>query len=48
MPVDLSAYASNVTGQKYFGWVPGQISLGLETAALGAPRMYGARLRYRF
>lgn len=47
-PVGISAYATNVTKDKYFSWVPGQVPLGLETASLGAPRMYGMRLRYEF
>jgi iron complex outermembrane receptor protein len=48
-PVDLSLFATNVTQEKYYTFVPG-IAPGtqFETAQLGTPRMYGARLRYRF
>jgi iron complex outermembrane receptor protein len=48
-PVDLSVFATNVTGQKYYTWVPGLApGEGFETAELGAPTMYGARLTYHF
>lgn len=47
-PVDLSIFASNVTKEKYFSYIPGIASAGGEFATLGEPRMYGMRLRYRF
>lgn len=47
-PVDLSLFATNVTQEKYYQFVPGVSSSGSEFAALGEPRMYGVRLRYRF
>jgi iron complex outermembrane receptor protein len=48
-PIDLQAFVTNVTGLKYYTWVPGIApGTGFETAALGAPRMFGFRLRYRF
>lgn len=48
-PIDLSLFATNVTNQKY--WVNmtnSYASVGFETEVLGAPRMFGARLRYKF
>lgn len=47
-PVDLSAFATNVTNEEYFQYVPGLPTSGSDYAALGEPRMYGFRLRYRF
>jgi iron complex outermembrane receptor protein len=49
-PVDVSFFATNVTGKQYYQFIPGlgSAQLGLETAALGEPRMYGARVRWRF
>ncbi|GFE79641.1 TonB-dependent receptor [Steroidobacter agaridevorans] len=47
-PVDLSAFATNVTDEEYFQYVPGLPTSGSDYAALGEPRMYGFRLRYRF
>jgi iron complex outermembrane receptor protein len=47
-PVDLSFFATNVTQKNYYNFVPGLASSGAEFAVLGVPRMYGARLRYRF
>jgi iron complex outermembrane receptor protein len=47
-PVDVSAFATNVTGEKYYNFVPGLATSGSEFAVLGEPRMYGVRLRYRF
>ena len=47
MPIDLSAFATNVTGEKYFAFVAGLGTSGSEYATLGEPRMYGVRLRYR-
>jgi iron complex outermembrane receptor protein len=48
LPLDLSLFATNLTDEEYYGFVPGLGANGLETAALGQPRMVGARLRYRF
>jgi iron complex outermembrane receptor protein len=47
-PFDLSLFATNVTQEHYYLFVPGLDTSGSEFAALGAPRMYGARLRYTF
>ncbi len=48
-PVDLAVFATNLTDQKYYSYVPGLAgSVGFETAQLGQPRMYGVRLRYSF
>ncbi|MFT4046394.1 MAG: TonB-dependent receptor [Solimonas sp.] len=48
IPLDLSIFATNLTDEKYYQFIPGVGSSGLEFATLGEPRMYGARLRYRF
>jgi iron complex outermembrane receptor protein len=48
LPLDLGLFATNVTKKKYYNYVPGLASSGNEFAVLGEPRMYGARLRYRF
>ena len=47
-PVDMSVFATNVTQQKYYAFVPGLAQNGFESAVLGQPRMYGVRVRYRF
>jgi iron complex outermembrane receptor protein len=47
-PIDLAAFATNVTNKKYYAFVPGLDSSGAEFAVLGEPRMYGVRLRVRF
>lgn len=47
-PVDLSIFASNVTKEKYYTFIPGIAGAGGEFATIGEPRMYGMRLRYRF
>jgi iron complex outermembrane recepter protein len=48
--LDVSAFATNVNGQKYFTYVPGLATaeFGFETYELGLPRMYGMRLKYHF
>jgi iron complex outermembrane receptor protein len=48
--VDVSAFVTNVTQDKYYSFIPGlgSAQLGMETAVLGLPRMYGARIRYTF
>lgn len=45
---DLTAFATNVTGEKYYTFVAGLYSgsLGFETAELGEPTFYGFKLRY--
>jgi len=47
-PIDVSIFGTNVTQKNYYNFVPGLASSGAEFAVLGVPRMYGARLRYRF
>lgn len=46
--IDLSLFATNVTGKKYVSYVAGLAGADFESAVLGEPRMYGARLRYNF
>jgi iron complex outermembrane receptor protein len=48
LPIDVSLFATNVTGERYYTYVPGIASYGFETASIGEPRMYGARLKYLF
>lgn len=49
MPVDFSAFVTNVTNEKYYTFAGGGwISTGVEYASVGLPRMYGARLKFRF
>jgi iron complex outermembrane receptor protein len=51
LPVDLSAFATNVTNKHYYDFIAGLGGLtgaGNEFATVGEPRMYGARLRWRF
>jgi iron complex outermembrane receptor protein len=47
---DLSVFATNVTNDKYYTFVAGLYSsnLGFETAELGEPAFYGARVRFHF
>jgi iron complex outermembrane receptor protein len=48
-PVDLSFFVTNVADKHYYAYVPGiGVATGFETAALGLPRMYGARVRINF
>ena len=49
-PVDFTAFATNVTGEKYYTFSPGLYSqsLGVETVSLGEPTFYGFKLRYNF
>jgi len=48
-PIDLSAFVTNLTNEKYPVYVGGSWqSSGYETFILGQPRMYGVRLRYSF
>jgi iron complex outermembrane receptor protein len=47
--IDMSLFATNVTGVKYYQTVAGFYNvLGFEAGQLAEPRMYGGRLRYRF
>lgn len=48
-PIDLSAFVTNLTNEKYFISLNDQISSGGFVArTLGMPRMFGMRLRYTF
>jgi iron complex outermembrane receptor protein len=48
-PFDLAFFVTNVTDKQYYTYIPGiAIGTGFETAQLGQPRMYGARIRLRF
>ena len=48
-PVDLALYATNVTNEKYFvATANGLSTVGAEYILLGEPRMFGARVKYRF
>jgi iron complex outermembrane receptor protein len=48
-PVDLMVFATNVTDKHYIAYTPGLFqSTQFETAVLGEPRMFGARLKVRF
>ena len=43
----MALFASNLTKQHYFTYVPGVYNtVGFETAELGQPRFYGVRVRY--
>jgi iron complex outermembrane receptor protein len=46
-PVDLSAFANNVTQRHYYTYIL-DVGQGFQTAQLGLPRMFGMRLRYSF
>ncbi|MET0364226.1 MAG: TonB-dependent receptor [Sphingobium sp.] len=49
LPVDAAVFVTNLTKERYYTYVTGLWSgTGFETASLGEPRMYGARLRYSF
>jgi len=48
LPVDLSLFATNVTREKYPVAASGIMQLGYDALVLGEPRMYGARLRFKF
>lgn len=48
-PIDLSLFATNVTGKQYYTFIPGLAQgTGFEVAGIGEPTMYGLRVRYRF
>ncbi|MFD1613297.1 TonB-dependent receptor [Sphingomonas tabacisoli] len=48
LPFDLSVFATNVTKEKYALYSGGLLGLGYDVRVIGEPRMYGARLRYKF
>ena len=48
-PVDLSLFVTNLTKEKYLVFTPGVGQASpLEVGRVGEPRMFGARLKYRF
>ena len=48
-PFDLQLFATNITKEKYYTDKAGLFtSTGLDMATVGAPRTYGARLRFHF
>jgi iron complex outermembrane receptor protein len=52
-PVDLSVFATNVTGKEYYTFIaglgaPGIASPGFETASIGAPMMFGVRVKIHY
>jgi iron complex outermembrane receptor protein len=47
-PVDISAFVTNATDEKYYTYVPSFGAIGFAVATLGTPRMYGMRIRYSF
>jgi iron complex outermembrane receptor protein len=52
-PIDLSIFATNVTRERYYTFCSGLggavgSSNGFETCQIGAPLMFGARVRIRF
>lgn len=47
--MDLSIFATNITGEKYFSGVAGVGSVfGFESFSIGEPRLYGIRARFNF
>lgn len=49
LPVDLNFFATNLTKEKYIASVFGGIgAFGFDARALGEPRTFGVRLKYRF
>ena len=49
LPIDISAFVTNLTNKKYYTYTSGGfVSLGYDYNGLGQPRMFGARVRYRF
>ena len=48
-PIDLALFATNVTNKNYYvAATNGITSLGAEFVVLGEPRMFGARIKFRF
>ncbi len=51
LPIDVAAFATNVTNKKYYTYIPGLGGLagsGAEFAGVGQPRFFGGRVRYHF
>jgi iron complex outermembrane receptor protein len=49
LPVDVSAFVTNLTNKKYYTYTSGSfVQLGYDYNGLGQPRMFGMRLRVRF
>lgn len=48
MPLDASAFVTNVNNKKIYLHVNDQQSIGFVSYFIGEPRMYGLRLRYKF
>ena len=48
MPVDLSFFMTNVTNEHVIQQINDNQARGFVSAIVGEPRMWGARLRYRF
>ena len=48
-PIDLQAFATNVTNKKYYTGKTGlYTAVGFDLATIGPPRMYGGRIRFHF
>jgi iron complex outermembrane receptor protein len=48
-PVDLSVFATNVTGDQYYTYTGGLLGAAdIETASIGAPTLYGVRVKIHF
>ena len=48
-PIDVSLFVTNLTQDKYYTSTTGLLTAaGFDTAQVGQPRMFGARLRYNF
>lgn len=46
-PIDISAFVTNLTKEKFWLATPGA-SFGFESIVLNQPRMFGVRMKYRF
>lgn len=46
--IDVEAFVNNLTNEKYYSYYGAGAGQGTQTAILGQPRFYGARVRYRF
>lgn len=47
-PIDLALFVTNVTKKEYRTGGGGLIGLGIDTWAIGEPRMFGARVKFNF
>ena len=48
-PVDLAAFATNVTNKRYYTFINGSFAtVGYESANIGEPRVVGVRMKVRF